>query len=62
MREVPLNVHSLDSSAVFILDQGLELYLWIGNSCKKDDKFRAVQYLQHLKVGEQVGRKERENR
>lgn len=50
MREKPLNKHSLDSSDVFILDLGLEIYQWNGKTCNKDEKFRAVQFLQTLKV------------
>ncbi|XP_022092737.1 gelsolin-like protein 2 [Acanthaster planci] len=49
MREVPLSRKSLDSTDVFILDLGLELYQWNGATCNKDEKFKAVQYLQQVK-------------
>ena len=47
---MPLARKSLDSSDVFILDLGLEVYQWNGKTCNKDEKFKAVQYLQTLKV------------
>lgn len=50
-------MHSQDSSNVFTLDLGLALNLWLGKSCTKDKKFKAIQYLQKLKMGEQVGTK-----
>eukprot|EP00731_Ephydatia_muelleri_P023680 Em0015g1263a len=49
VKEKPLNKHSLDSSDVFILDLGLEIFQWNGKTCNKDEKFRAVQFLQTLK-------------
>jgi gelsolin len=49
IKEVPLSRKSLDSSDVFILDLGLEVYQWNGGTCNKDEKFKAVQYLQQLK-------------
>lgn len=61
MREVPLNKHSLDSSDVFILDLGLTIYQWNGKTANKDERLKAVQYVQQMKVGEQEerGRKKR---
>ena len=53
MREVPLNKHSLDSSDVFILDLGLTIYQWNGKTANKDERLKALQYVQQLKVGEQ---------
>ena len=50
VKERPLNKHSLDSSDVFILDLGLTLYQWNGKTCNKDEKFKAGQYMQQLKV------------
>ena len=50
IKERPLNKHSLDSSDVFILDLGLTIYQWNGKTCNKDEKFKAVQYLQTLKA------------
>ena len=50
IREVQLTKKALDSSDVFILDLGLEVYQWNGKTCNKDEKFKAVQYLQTLKV------------
>lgn len=58
VREVPLNKHSLDSSDVFILDLGLEIYQWNGKTANKDEKFKATQYIQQMKVGvKEKGRK-----
>ncbi|XP_064392049.1 gelsolin-like protein 2 [Halichondria panicea] len=41
---------NLDSTDVFILDLGLELYQWNGSTCNKDEKFKAVQYTQKIKT------------
>ncbi|XP_038061933.1 gelsolin-like protein 2 [Patiria miniata] len=49
VKEVALSRQSLDSSDVFILDLGLEIFQWNGSSANKDEKFKAVQYLQALK-------------
>jgi gelsolin len=49
VKEVPLSKASIDSSDVFILDLGLTIYQWNGKTCNKDEKFKAVQYLQTLK-------------
>jgi len=49
VKEVPLQKSSLDSTDVFILDQGLRIFQWNGETCNKDEKFKAVQYLQDLK-------------
>lgn len=39
----------LDSSDVFILDLGLKIYQYNGATANKDEKYKAVQYLQDLK-------------
>ena len=57
MREVPLNVHSLDSSHVFILDLGLTFYIWCGKRSKAVEETEAIQYVQKLKVCGHVGKK-----
>jgi gelsolin len=49
IKQVPLYRESLDSGDVFILDLGLEIYQWNGSSCNKDERFKALQYLQGLK-------------
>lgn len=49
VKERPLSRKSLDSSDVFILDLGLEIYQWNGKTCNKDEKFKAVQFLQTIK-------------
>lgn len=50
VREVPLNVHSLDSSYVFILDLGMKFYVWCGKKCNEAEETEAIQYAQKLKV------------
>ena len=50
MTERPLNKHCLDTSDVFILDMGLTLYQWNGTTCNKDERFKAAEYLQGIKV------------
>ncbi|XP_071829544.1 gelsolin-like protein 2 [Apostichopus japonicus] len=47
--QVPLNRSKLNSGDVFILDLGLQIYQWNGAECNKDEKFKAVQYIQNLK-------------
>ncbi|WP_411026887.1 hypothetical protein, partial [Salmonella sp. s55044] len=40
---------NLNPSDVFILDLGLQIFQWNGSECNKDEKFKAVQYIQNLK-------------
>ena len=47
--QVPAKKAALDSTDVFILDKGLTLFQWNGKTCNKDEKFKAVQYLQTIK-------------
>ena len=49
IREVALKKASIDSSDVFILDLGLKIFQWNGKTCNKDEKFKAVQWLQTIK-------------
>ncbi|XP_033644450.1 gelsolin-like protein 2 [Asterias rubens] len=49
LRERPLNKHVLDSSDVFILDLGLKIFQWNGETANKDEKTKAMQHLQKLK-------------
>ncbi|XP_041379050.1 gelsolin-like protein 1 [Gigantopelta aegis] len=49
VRERPLSKHCLNSSSVFVLDLGLEIYQWNGQTCNKDEKFKAGHYLSSLK-------------
>ena len=39
----------LDSSDVFIMDLGLKLFQYNGATANKDEKYKAVQYMQDLK-------------
>ena len=50
VEERPLNKHCLDSSDVFILDLGLQLYQWNGKTGNKDEKFKAAGYIQGIKA------------
>jgi gelsolin len=49
VKEVPCNRARLNSDDVFILDLGTQLYQWNGTGCNKDEKFKAMQYLQKLR-------------
>lgn len=49
LRERPCSKHSLDGGDVFILDMGLDIYQWNGDTSNKDERMRAMQYLQQLK-------------
>lgn len=49
VREVPLCKERLEHNDVFILDLGLTIYQWNGCGSSKDERFKAMQYLQHIK-------------
>ncbi|KAI6648969.1 Gelsolin [Oopsacas minuta] len=49
IKEVSLKKALLDSSDVFILDLGLKLFQYNGATSNKDEKYKAVQYMQDLK-------------
>ena len=49
VKEVPRCKKSIDETDVHIFDMGSEIKLWIGKKSNKDEKFKAVQYLQKLK-------------
>lgn len=49
VQEVPLARARVHSGDVFILDLGLKLYQWNGNESNKDERFKAMQYMNHLK-------------
>lgn len=49
VNQVALNPARLKSGDVFILDLGLMLYQWNGSESNKDERFKALQYLQLLK-------------
>jgi len=57
--EVNLNRGALKSDDVYILDQGLTLTQWNGAGANKDEKFKALQFLQMLK-SDRRGRAETE--
>lgn len=50
LKEVPCSSKRLVSGDVFILDLGLTVYQWNGNTSSKDERFKALQYLQNLKA------------
>ena len=49
VKEVPLHPDRVLSGDVFILDLGLTLYQWNGSQSSKDERFKAMQYLNNLK-------------
>jgi gelsolin len=49
VQEVALNAKKLLSDDVYILDLGLTFYQWNGSGSNKDERYKAVQYLQTLK-------------
>lgn len=49
VREVPRSRARIVSDDVFILDLGLQLYQWNGKNSNKDERFKAMQYLNALK-------------
>lgn len=61
-REVPRNVHSLNSAHVFILDLGVKFYVWCGKELSDPGvAIEALQFVQKLKVCGYVGKKRRVN-
>jgi len=55
VKQVPLRRASLTSDDVFILDLGLTAYQWTGVKANKDEKYKAMQYMNDLK-GRRLGR------
>jgi gelsolin len=49
VKEVPLARARVHSDDVFILDLGMTLYQWNGSGSNKDERFKAMQYLNNLK-------------
>ncbi|WP_395241561.1 gelsolin family protein, partial [Salmonella sp. s51933] len=49
VKEVACFKETLDSDDVFIFDAGLQIFQWNGNSSNKDERFRALQYVQKLR-------------
>lgn len=49
VKEVPLTPGRLNSGDVFILDLGMTIYQWNGSGSNKDERFKAMAYLQSLK-------------
>jgi len=50
VNEVPLKRGNLNSEDVFVIDKGLRIYQFNGETANKDEKFRATQYVQTLKA------------
>lgn len=46
VQQVALSSKLLDSSDVFILDLGLKLFQWNGSGANKEERFKAMQYMQ----------------
>ncbi|ESO91380.1 hypothetical protein LOTGIDRAFT_105757, partial [Lottia gigantea] len=49
VREVPLNREIIKSSDCYILDKGMKLIQFNGSECSKDEKFKAMMYLNKVK-------------
>ncbi|XP_048740175.2 gelsolin-like protein 1 [Ostrea edulis] len=56
VKEVVRDKSRMDDTDVYILDQGLTIYQWNGQGCNKDEKFKALQYVNKLK-GERSGKR-----
>jgi len=48
VKQVPLARSRIHSGDVFILDLGLTMYQWNGSGSNKDERFKAMQYLNNL--------------
>ncbi|XP_002155137.2 gelsolin-like protein 2 isoform X1 [Hydra vulgaris] len=53
--EIPCKRGNLNSEDVFLIDTGLRIYQFNGETANKDEKFRATQYVQQLKA-ERMGK------
>ncbi|XP_057306705.1 gelsolin-like protein 1 [Hydractinia symbiolongicarpus] len=53
--EIPLKRGNLNSEDVFVIDCGLRIYQFNGETANKDEKFRATQYVNQLK-SERMGK------
>ncbi|KAL5014039.1 hypothetical protein ScPMuIL_008309 [Solemya velum] len=49
VNEIPRSRDLLDSTDVYIMDLGLQIYQWNGKGANKDEKFKASRYLQDMK-------------
>ena len=49
IREIPLRRDKMNSGDVYILDLGLDIYQWNGSGSNKDERFKAMQFLQGLR-------------
>lgn len=49
VKEVQAHKSKLNSEDVFIIDMGLQIYQFNGKTANKDEKFKAIQYVQQLK-------------
>jgi len=50
IREIPLKCSSLNSNDVFILDNGLVLYVWKGKTANSFEKFKAASICEEIKA------------
>ncbi|XP_012939160.1 gelsolin-like protein 2 [Aplysia californica] len=48
VKQVPRVLDSLDGTDVYILDLGLRLIQWNGSGSNKDERFKAVRYMQNV--------------
>lgn len=49
LKEVPLSRKRVQSGDVFILDLGLKIYQWNGSQSNKDERYKAMEYVNNLK-------------
>lgn len=49
VKEVVRDKSRLDDTDAYILDLGLTIYQWNGQGCNKDERFKALQYVNKLK-------------
>lgn len=57
--QIQCNKSKLDSTDVYILDKGLMIYQWNGKGANKDERFRAMQYVQEIQ-NERAGKAQKE--
>lgn len=49
VKEIPMKRGNLNSDDVFIIDLGMQIYQYNGETCNKDEKFNATQYVYKLR-------------
>ena len=56
VREVPLDVSSMNKGDCFVLDCGKIIYVYMGSSCKKIESLKAIQAANQVRDQDHAGK------